>query len=153
MIHITIKEYLVAREHFIDPHHLNNILTLNFEPFYKSAPKVRDVNTIGKGVEYLNRFLSSQMFNDLNKWQELLFNFAKLHKQESQQMLINNRIENAEHLITQINTAIKYLKTVNNEESYDKIQNKLQEHGFEIGLGSSAGDIIKNLEVFNGLLK
>ena len=149
---ITIKEYLVAREHFIDPHHLNNILTLNFEPFYKSASKVRDVNTIGKGVEYLNRFLSSQMFNNLNKWQELLFNFAKLHKHGDRQLLINNRIENAEHLITQINRAIKYLKTVNNDESYDKIQNRLQEHGFEIGLGSSAGDIIKNLEVLNGLL-
>jgi len=149
---ITIKEYLISREHFIDPHHSNNILTLNFDPYYKSAPKVRDVNMIGKGVEYLNRFLSSQMFNDLNKWQELLFNFARVHKYNNQQLLINNRIENAEHLIQQINRVIKYLKTLDNNESYVNIRNKLQEHGFEIGLGSSAGEIIKSLEIFNGLL-
>jgi len=149
---ITIKEYLISREHFIDPHHSNNILTLNFDPYYKSAPKVRDVNMIGKDVEYLNRFLSSQMFNDLNKWQELLFNFARVHKYNNQQLLINNRIENAEHLIQQINRVIKYLKTLDNNESYVNIRNKLQEHGFEIGLGSSAGEIIKSLEIFNGLL-
>ncbi len=149
---ISIKQYLISREHFIDPQHPSDILTLNFEPFYNSAPKVRDTAMIGKGVEYLNRFLSSQMFNDLNKWQEILFNFARLHKHDSQQLLINDRIENAEHLITQIAKAIKYLKTVDKNESHTKVSNKLQEHGFEIGLGSTAGDIIKNLEAFNGLL-
>lgn len=149
---ISVKEYLIARERYIDPKHSSDILTLNFEPFYKSAPQVRDASMIGKGVEYLNRFLSSQMFNDLNKWQEILFNFARLHKYNNQQLIINNRIENAEHLILQIARAIKYLKTVDKNEPNSNLLNRLQEHGFELGLGATASEIIKNLEVFNRLL-
>ena len=83
---LTIREYLRAKEKFVDPDDEGNILTLNFKPFYENYPSVRDDKDIGYGVEYLNKFLSSKMFNDIEKWKEVLFNFIRIHKYNGQQL-------------------------------------------------------------------
>ncbi len=149
---ISIKEYLVIKEHFIDPNAPNNILTLNFKPFYKSAPSVRDVNSIGKGVEYLNRFLSSQMFNDTEKWRDLLFDFIKVHKYRGEHLILNERLSGPDQLIKAINKAIKKLNRYEEDEVYESFKHDLQDLGFEKGLGRTAGDIVHNLELLDNLM-
>lgn len=149
---ISIKEYLINKEKFINPAFSNNILTLNFKPFYDKNPSVRDVKNIGNGVEYLNKFLSSQMFNNIEKWRTLLFNFIKLHKYQNQQLILNDRVEDAGQLIENISKALKILNQFSEAHSYDFIKHDLQDLGFEIGLGKDVKNISDNLKLLDILL-
>ena len=83
---ISAKEYLIAKEKFVRPGSDNNQLTLNFETFYRKFPSVSDHKSIGKGFEYLNRYLSSKMFTEPENLRKALFDFLFVHKYKSQQL-------------------------------------------------------------------
>jgi sucrose synthase len=149
---ISPKEYLANKEICANPSINNRMLNLNFKPFYDKSPKVRDTKYIGSGVEYLNRFLSSQMFTDSEKWKNLFFDFIKLHKHNGEQLILNDRIKDPEHLKRQIDSALKRLSAQAEFTPYNQLKHSLQELGFENGLGKNAKEIIKNLNVLDQLL-
>ncbi|MBL1215515.1 MAG: sucrose synthase [Ignavibacteriae bacterium] len=149
---ISIKEYLIAKEKFVNPDIDDDILTLNFKPFYENYPSVRDYQSIGDGVEYLNKFLSSKMFNDIDKWKEVLFNYVKLHKYDGQQLILNDRIKSPDHLITNIKKTINTLGKFDKKERYENIKHELQSLGFEKGLGKDVKEIKSNLQLLDNLL-
>src|ERR671932_494755 len=70
---VSVQELLDLRDRLVNHHHPNegDLLELDFQPFYDYTPTIRDPKNIGKGVEYLNRYLSSKLFQD--------------HRHESQQ--------------------------------------------------------------------
>jgi sucrose synthase len=150
--HISIKEYLKAKEKFVDPMSNENILTLNFKPFYENYPSVRDDKNIGHGVEYLNKFLSSKMFNNIEKWKDVLFNFIRIHKYQNQQLLLNDRVKSADDLIENIKKALKYLNGIEDKVLYDVIKHDLQNLGFEMGLGENVKEIKIGLTLLDSLL-
>ncbi len=149
---LSIKKYLKAKEYFVNPDSQNNILTLDFKPFYDEAPSVRDIKSIGSGVEYLNRFLSGQMINDTTKWRNQIFDFIRLHKHNSEQLILNDRLMNPDHLLTNIDKALKKLNEFDEEDSYQKVKHLLQELGFEKGLGKDVKTISDSLELLEGLM-
>ena len=150
---ITPKEYLIAKERYVRPELDNNQLTLNFETFYRKFPSVSDHKSIGKGFEYLNRYLSSKMFTEPENLRKALFNFLFVHKYKSQQLILNDRINNPEELIKRIDKALIFLKSKKETEPFSKIKNTLQEIGFEPGLGNAAGLIKENLEELRELMQ
>ena len=149
---ISISHYLISKEAFAYPEQKNNLLTLNFDPFYQKAPNIRDTKYIGTGVDYLNRYLSSQMFYETDKWKKLLFEFLQLHKYNSDQLMINDRIHAAGDLDEKINKALKKLEDFPADTLYEEIKHLLQEIGFEKGLGRTVGDITATLELLDHLL-
>lgn len=149
---ISINEYLRAKELFVNPASQNHPLTLDFLPFFDKTPLIKDTKSIGAGVEYLNRYLSSQMFNDSKKWKDLLFDFIRLHKYNSHQLILNGRIKNPEQLNENIDKAIEQLEELSGERTIDEIMEILQELGFERGLGKTAEDIIDSLRLLDNLL-
>lgn len=145
---ITIIDYLKSKEKFVNPDIENNILTLNFKPFYENYPSVRDYKSIGEGVDYLNKFLSSKMFNDIEKWKDVLFNFAKLHKYENKQLILNDRIKSPNDLIQNIKETQSKLNQLNENVSFEEIKNELQDLGFEAGIGKDVKEIKNFLSLF-----
>lgn len=148
---ISIKKYLVIKEKFVDINNSANILTLDFKPFYERMPSVRDAKNIGAGVEYLNRYLSSKMFNETDKWKNLLFDFIKLHKYNSTQLILNDRVKDADQLNANIDKALKKLDKYDNSDTYEKVKHDLQVLGFEPGLGKDVGEIAKSLKILDKL--
>ncbi len=150
---ITVLEYLKAKEHFVNPDGKNDILTINFSTFYDKFPSVRESKKIGKGVEFLNRYLSSNMFTQPEKLSKALFDFLFVHKYKSQQLILNGRINSTRELSSQIDKALEMLRKMDEDETYnDKLKHELQHLGFEPGLGNTAGKIIESLEILDGLL-
>ncbi|MGD8781874.1 MAG: sucrose synthase [Ignavibacteria bacterium] len=149
---IPVKEYLLAKEEFVHADSEKKILTINFSPFYEKMPKVRDPKNIGQGVEYLNKFLSSNMFNDIDKWRGLLVDFLKQHSRNSEQFIINDRIKDADDLLDNISKAVKKLKTLDDKTPLEEFRHALQTLGFEKGLGSNAEAVSNSLELLNDLL-
>lgn len=149
---ISVVEYLKAKERYRYPLLENDLLTLNFKTFYDKFPSVRESKSIGKGVEYLNRYLSSNMFTQPQKLSQALFEFLFVHKKNSQQLIVNDKINNPEKLSTAIDRAILFLRKLDEEISYYEIENELREMGFETGLGNNAGEIHNSLVQLDSLL-
>ncbi len=149
---ISVKESLIAKERFVGFHDPDEVVTLNFKPFYEKSPLVRDRRNIGHGVEYLNRYLSSKMFNDIEKWKGVLFEFIKLHKFDGRQLVLNDRIKDPDQLSDVIDKAVEYLSELEEETPLEDIKHRLQEMGFEPGLGSTAGEIAENLNLLDNLI-
>ncbi len=150
---ITAKDYLISKEKFVKPELNNSQLTLNFETFYKNMPRVSDYKSIGKGFEFLNRYLSSKMFTEPANLRKALFDFLFVHKYQNQQLILNDRIRDHNDLIKRIDKALSFLKQKKDNEPFIKFKNTLQEIGFEPGLGNTAAKIIQNLEELRELMQ
>jgi len=150
---ISTKEYLKIKELFVDANGENNILSINFNTFYDKFPSIRESKNIGRGVEYLNRYLSSNLFTQPEKLQKALFDFLFVHKHNSEQLILNSRISTPEQLSNQIDRALSFLRKKDENKPYIKLKNQLQELGFEAGLGDNAQHIIESLEMLDGLLQ
>ncbi|RPI70392.1 MAG: sucrose synthase, partial [Ignavibacteriales bacterium] len=148
---INSAGYLKIKEEFINES-LEDLLTLNFSTFYDKFPSVREPKSIGRGVEYLNRHLSSTMFTNPEKISGALFDFLFLHKYKNQQLIVNGRIDSPEKLSTSIDAALEMLRKKDENEAYKKFRHQLQELGFEWGLGNTAGVIIESLEILDRLM-
>lgn len=149
---IEILEYLKAKEQFVDGENSGNILTINFKPFFDKIPSVRSTKNIGSGVEFLNRHLSSEMFTNIEKWKEQLFDFLKMHNHFGMQLLLNDRVSNSEELLKNIKHALKHLNEFDDNEKFATVKNKLQEYGFEPGLGKNVKEIKLTFQLLDDLL-
>ncbi len=149
---ISRIDYLKIKEEFVNPGGRNDILSLNFETFYDKFPSVREPKNIGKGVEFLNRYLSSKMFTEPEKLSRALFDFLFVHKYKNQQLILNDRVKNPGDLSSKIDKALTFLRKEDDDQPYSEFKHKLQELGFEPGLGNCAADIIESLEQLDRLL-
>lgn len=149
---INVERYLKAKEASINQIPSDDMLTLNFSTFYDKFPSVRESKNIGKGVEYLNRYLSSNMFTQPEKLRKALFDFLFVHKYKSQQLVLNTRINSPEALSTRLDEALSFLRKRSEDDPLKNFRHKLQEMGFERGLGNTAGKIVENLELLDRLV-
>lgn len=149
---ISVVEYLITKEEFINPESKKNILNLDFKPFYDRQPLVRDPKNIGQGFEFLNRFLSSKMFNDIDKWRNVIFEFIKKHSVNGEQLILNDRVNDPEHLIDNISKALKYLSGFDEETKFGKVKHALQDFGIEKGIGENVHEITHSLNLLRDLL-
>ena len=150
---VTVAEYLSAVEQAAMPGVKQNMLTINFKPFYSRFPSVRDPKNIGSGVEFLNRYLSSEMFTSAERWQKLLLNFLSLHQHNGEQLLMNDRITDMEKLMDGIDKALGILSPLNDDEPCGSFKHDLQNIGFEKGLGSTAAAVAESLRLLRSLME
>jgi len=151
---MTVEELLDQRDRYIHHYHPNegDVLELDFGPFYDYSPKIRDAKNIGKGVEFLNRFLSSKLFQSPDQWLEALYQFLSLHSYNGTQLLINERIQSQQELSDKIKQAIAFANDRPENESYEKFRLDLQVMGFEPGWGNTAGRVRETLEILDELI-
>jgi len=148
------KELLELRDRIVDRHHPNDgeLLEIDVKPFYDYSPLIRDPKNIGKGVEFLNRFLSSKLFQYPQQWQKALFQFLQLHSHEGKQLLLNERIESQQQLSTQVKRALQFLKRHPAHDPYSKYRFDLQSMGFEPGWGNTVGRVQESLALLDELI-
>ena len=151
---LTTEELLDVRDRLVNRFHPNegDILELDFQPFYDYTPTIRDPKNIGKGVQYLNRYLSSKIFQDPRQWLESLFSFLQLHQYNGTQLLINRRIQSQQQLSDQLKKALGFVGARPAEEPYERFQFDLQMMGFEAGWGNTAGRVQETLGILDELI-
>jgi len=151
---VTIQELLDLRDRIVNRYHPaeGDVLELDFGPFYDYSPRIRDSKNIGRGVNYLNRFLSSKLFQDPRQWQESLYNFLSIHQFQGTKLLINERITSQRHLSDQVKRALDFVSERPTQEPYKEFRFKLQEMGFEAGWGNTANRVRETLEMLDELI-
>jgi sucrose synthase len=151
---ISTRELLDLRDRLVNRYHPQegDVLEIDFQPFYDYSPAIRDAKNIGKGVEFLNRYLSSKLFQDARQWQDVLFNFLRLHSYDSHQLLINERIQTQQQLSDRIKSALYLLSDRPSDQPYELFRFDLQNLGFEPGWGNTVHRVRETLEILDQLI-
>lgn len=125
------------------------ILEIDLRPFSAFLPTIQDSRSIGKGSEFLNRYLCNELFTEPEYWQEKLFNTLHQVQYDGIPLLINDRIHSATQLSEQIEQALKFLSEQQSEAPYEKLRFGFQELGFEPGWGNTASRVRETLQILN----
>jgi len=151
---MTVQELHDVRDRFVNHFHPQegDILELDFGPFYEYSPIIRDPKNIGKGVQFLNRYLSSKLFQEPRQSQENLFDFLGIHRCNGVQLLINDRIKSQEQLSEQVKKALSFVSELSQEEPYERFRLVLQMMGLEAGWGNSAARVHETLGLLDELI-
>lgn len=151
---MSIQELLDLRDRLVNHYHPQegDVMEIDFQPFYDYSPAIRDPKNIGKGVEFLNRFLSSKLFQDQDQWQEAMFNFLRLHCYSGSQLLINERIQTRRQLSDRIKQALSLVISYPADQPYEAFRFDLQNLGFEPGWGNTAHRVRETLEMLDQLI-
>ncbi|MCU0548989.1 MAG: sucrose synthase [Leptolyngbya sp. Prado105] len=151
---MRIQDLLDLRDRFVNHYHPQegDVYEIDFAPFYDYSPILRDPKNIGKGVEYLNRFLSSQLFQDEKEGQISLFQFLQLHQYNGFQLLINERIRSQNELSDRVKQALAMVSDRDANDPYQTFRFELQDLGFEPGWGNTAARVRETLEILDQLI-
>jgi sucrose synthase len=151
---LTIQELLDVRDRFVN--HYNpeegDVLEVDFGPFYDYAPTIRDPKNIGRGLQFLNRYLSSRQFQNPQQGLEGLFRFLSLHSYNGLVLLINGRIKSQQQLSEQVKEALTFLGDLPEDKPYEDFRFELQSMGFEPGWGNTASRVKESLEILDELI-
>ena len=90
---LSVAEYLEFKEQLVNGSVKDNyVLELDLEPFNASFSHPTQPSSIGSGVQFLNRHLSSRLFHGKESMQPLL-DFLRAHNYRGQKMILNERIQ------------------------------------------------------------
>ncbi|OUD15445.1 sucrose synthase [Thioflexithrix psekupsensis] len=145
---LQFKEQVVQREH-VDPWRLE----IDFAPFQRDFPKLREQRSIGRGVEFLNRHLSTRLFADMRQGDNLIFNFLRVHQVEGQQLMLNDRIKNASELRESLRKVDLLLASKPQSHTWENVGHELQTMGFERGWGRTVAQIRDTMNLLVDILQ
>lgn len=150
---LTISEYLGFKEELADGQKCGQfILELDFEPFNVSIPRPTRSSSIGNGVIFLNRHLSSIMFRNKESLEPLL-DFLRVHRHKGHALMLNDRITKISRLESSLAKADDYLSKLPPDAPYSEFEYALQEMGFERGWGDTAGRVKDMMHLLSDILQ
>jgi sucrose synthase len=87
---VSVSEFLRFKESLVRPDlGTAPVLEIDFGPFNRQFPRLAEIRSIGQGVLFLNRQLSSAMFQKPAEGHAKLLNFLRLHAMEGQQLMLH----------------------------------------------------------------
>ncbi|CAN1353210.1 Sucrose synthase 2 [Linum perenne] len=135
---LTISEYLKFKEELVDGQPNDPyVLELDLEPFNASFPRPNRSSSIGNGVQFLNRHLSSSMFRNKDSLEPLL-EFLRAHKYKGHALMLNDRIHSVPRLQSALAKAEEYISKLPPDTLYPEFEYAIQGMGFERGWGDTA---------------
>ncbi len=155
MEEISINRYLDYKDAYILGNQAaanRNTLELDFLPFYDYSPEIRDVKNVGNGISFLNKYMSSNMFQQVKECRVKLFEFLRLHRINGQQLLVNGAIlNNMEDFLGALEEIIEDLERLDPEMPYKNLEPQLKSKGFEPGWGHNAGRTLETMQLLYAL--
>ena len=134
---VTVREFLATKEVQVGGQPDEAWITeLDLKPFEHGLPVMKEADSIGDGVEFLNRHLSNGLIGDEGRRQ--LFNFLKLHEYNNIQLLLNRQIRDVAALQQALRGALKYLRTLPPQTEWGEFSGNLPHCCFEPGWGRTA---------------
>lgn len=151
---IAVGAYLDIRDGFaLGVEAVSGGLSIDFLPFYDYSPVIKDTRTIGNGIRFLNRYLSSNIFQNPSDWNEKLFRFLKLHSYRGQQLLVNgNILTDFQSFYANLQSMLERISSIDPATPAPDLVREMSIAGFEPGWGNTAGRIAESMQILFDLL-
>lgn len=155
---IDVGEYLAFKERVVEGDRADGrdpewILEFDIEPFRREFPRMRESRSIGRGVEFLNRRLSSQLFQDIAKGDQRVLDFLSVHHVQGRQLMLNSRIRSVIDLRRRLRDADEHLAQQHPDATWDDVAHAMQSMGFEPGWGRTVERMRDTLSLLTDLLE
>lgn len=145
---LRFKEHLVLREdETLEP------LELDFAPFGRGFPRLTEARSIGQGVAFLNRKLSSDLFADGGEGRERLHEFLGLHAIDGQTLLLSGPFPSVAELQRALREAREHLEGLDPELPWASLAERMTRRGFAPGWGDTAGRSAETIGILVDLLE
>lgn len=140
---ISTAELMRFREHLIDGHDAHADLKVEYDAsaFINDIPLMKDRKHIGRGMEYLNRTLSSRLFADPKQRARTLLDFLRLHQHHGVQLMLADHITEPADLRTALDEADTLLADLDPDTPWAEIRASLTSLGLEPGWGDTAARV------------
>ncbi|EEF39300.1 sucrose synthase, putative [Ricinus communis] len=150
---LDVSQYLRFKEELVDGSSNDPyVLELDFEPFNADVPKPHRSSSIGNGVQFLNRHLSSIMFRNKDCL-EPLNDFLRAHKYKGHALMLNDRIQNISKLQSALAKAEEYVSKLPPDVPFSEFEYTLQGLGFERGWGDTAARVSEMMHLLLDILQ
>jgi sucrose synthase len=152
---IPVSEFLYFKERLVEARQdgSDHILEIDLEPFLRGFPKMHETRSIGRGVEFLNRRLSSQLFEGRGKGNRLLLDFLRVHRYQQQTLMLNEAVDDVDTLRSALRQADELLASVPAATPWKELAPRLRTLGFEPGWGKDAALVRAYMELLLDILE
>jgi sucrose synthase len=120
--------------------------------FQKDVPLMKDRRQIGRGVEYLNRVLSHQLFASADERVRTLLEFLNLHHHRGQELMLSDWIRQPDELHHALAAADAYLADMPDDTPWETVCGPLNGFGLEVGWGNTVGRIRDTLGLLSEII-
>ncbi len=129
------------------------IAEIDLGPFEREFPMMNQVKSIGHGVEFLNRHLSSRLSNNLAKGDELILSFLRVHGYGDKSFMLNDTIKNMAVLHKALQDGIDFLNKVDPAVTWAEIEEHMGNIGFEAGWGKNVKNVLSSFNLLADILE
>jgi len=152
---VSVSEFLRFKERLVNGAGETDVwqLEVDLKPFSREFLKPHESRSIGQGVEFLNRRLSSRLFEEIGKGDKRMLEFLGVHSYRGQQLMINDRIGSVKMLRRSLRGAVKYLSQKSESRPWGEVAHELSTLGFEPGWGREVSRVIETMELLLGILE
>ena len=136
---VSLGEFLRIKEHFVTHQGEDEfVLEIDLAAFDREFYKLHESDSIGRGVEFLNRRLSSHLFEEMGKKAEHVLEFLRVHRYRNQQLMLNEKITDLSTLRNALRYAEELLYELPSDVPWEVTVRELRHLGFEPGWGRDA---------------
>jgi sucrose synthase len=152
---ISVSRYQAFKESLIGTDSFDNgwPVEIDFGPFSREFPRLREVHSIGRGLEFLNRQLSGQLLAQADVGLKQLVSFLSLHTINGRQLMLSPQLDDPESVRRALRQAQDYLKKQDSESQWGDVEPELLGLGFEPGWGRTIPRINETLQLLQDLLE
>ncbi|MHB1233485.1 MAG: sucrose synthase [Burkholderiales bacterium] len=151
---VTVAAFLQFKEAQVilgeAPEH---VLEIDFGPFNRGFPRLRETRSIGQGVIFLNRQLSSQMFNRPQGAESKLLHFLSVHAIDGQQLMLGSEVRDIPRFRETLRQSIKKLEALDENTAWIAFAEELQKLGFAPGWGDTAARAAETMGLLSDILE
>jgi sucrose synthase len=154
---LSVSEYLAVKEDVVREGERVETppLEIDLTPFERGFPKLSRPGSIGRGVQFLNRYLSSRIFGPNGAdGAERLLDFLRVHEVRGQTLMLSEGIEDLPALRAALREAIRTVEEHGGDGEGDRARTwALRRLGFEPGWGATPERIRENMELLSDILE
>jgi sucrose synthase len=152
---VSVSRYLGFKESIVDRGSQTEgwPLEIDFGPFGRGFPRLREVRSIGRGLEFLNRQLSGQLLAQADVGLRRLVSFLSLHTLDGRQLMLNPRLDDPDAVRRALRSASALLRPLHPQTPWAEIEQELRGHGFEPGWGRTAERVGETVQLLQDLLE
>jgi len=152
---VSVSDFLAFKERLVDRRARPDEwpLEIDLAPFNRGFPKLKESRSLGQGVAFLNRRLSSELFQELDKGDKRLLEFLRLHHYHGRQLMLNRRITDVTELRRAIRRADDHLQKQPADAHWDDVAGRMDELGFEVGWGRTVARVRNTLRLLSDILE
>jgi sucrose synthase len=152
---VSVARYQAFKESLIESQGLIDgwPVEIDFGPFSHEFPRLREVHSIGRGLEFLNRQLSGQLLAQADVGLKRLVSFLSLHTIDGRQLMLNPQVDDPEAVRRALRQAQEMLKRQDPEVQWPQMEPELRGLGFEPGWGRTVARIRETFQLLQDLLE